>query len=163
MNPKRINLFIQSQNRVWEKVLKEMKNGKKETHWIWYIFPQIKGLSLSENGVLYSLDSVDEAKEYLKQPILKERLFTLLNIIKDLDSNDIFEVMGGEPDNFKFAASMTIFELADPDETLFKDMFDKFSMERDQYTIDCSNGIVKENSKNNSILASFFRNLLKEE
>jgi len=107
-------LFISSQNKCWEQVVKEITNGKKETHWIWYVFPQIKGLSLSDNGILYSLDSLDDAKKYLENEILKERLFLLLNIIKELETDDILIVMGGEPDDMKFASSMTLFELTAP-------------------------------------------------
>lgn len=144
MRAERINLFIEAQNKCLDDVIKEMKNGCKETHWIWYIFPQIKGLSLSENGFLYALDSVDDAKSYLENDILRTRLFQLLNIIKELPSNDIFEIMGGDPDDQKFASSMTLFELAAPDSQIIKDMFTKFNMERDQFTIDIINSPISE-------------------
>lgn len=157
MNKEKAELFILSQNTCWNQVLYEMKSGKKTTHWIWYVFPQIEGLSLSENGILYSLSSLDDVKFYLNNEILKNRMIQILNIIKEAPENNIGTLMGGEPDDAKFASSMTLFELAAPEITLFSEMFDKFDMERDQFTIDKIREKEYSETKPDNLLLRFLK------
>ena len=75
----KLNRYIEAQSYDYERALKEIKNGKKETHWMWYIFPQIKGLGQSETAKFYEIQSIEEAKSYLDNEILGPRLITITN------------------------------------------------------------------------------------
>ncbi len=136
MNKYDLEKFIMAQDSSWETIISEMKKGEKDTDWIWYVFPQIEGLSHSETALKYSIRTLDEAKSYIKEPILRERMIEILTIINDLPTNDLDLLMGYEVDCLKFASSMTLFEIAEPNITLFSDMFDKFEMDRDLFTLE---------------------------
>jgi len=88
--------------------LSEIKNGKKQSHWMWYIFPQLQGLGFSETSEFYAIKDIDEAKEFLLHPVLGKRLVELCNELLKLQSvnaNSIF----GSPDDLKLMSSMTLF------------------------------------------------------
>ena len=78
-----LNRFILTQDRDYDRAYIELKNGKKLTHWMWFIFPQIKGLGYSANSMFYGIESLEEAILYLNHPLLGERLITLCNILLD--------------------------------------------------------------------------------
>ncbi len=120
-----LNRFIKAQNQCFENVYQEISNGKKETHWMWFVFPQIFGLGESDLAVYYAINDLDEAKAYLKNEILKERLICLVEILLKFETNNIVDIFGF-PDNLKFWSSMTLFNQADPNEVLFKNALDKF-------------------------------------
>ncbi len=120
-----LNRFIKAQNDCFEIVYEELKNGRKETHWMWYIFPQIQGLGKSWTSVYYAIKDINEAKAYLENEILKERLLLLVDVLVNLEENDPLQIFG-HPDETKFWSSMTLFNQADPEEPLFKKALDKF-------------------------------------
>lgn len=136
MNNYDLEMFMIAQNSCWDTVISEMKDGEKITDWIWYVFPQIEGLSSSETALKYAIRTLDEAKSYIKEPVLRERMIEILTIINELPMNDLDLLMGYEVDCLKFASSMTLFEIAEPNITLFSDMFDKFDMDRDLFTLE---------------------------
>lgn len=143
MDDYNLNRFIKAQNQCFEIVYEELKNGKKESHWMWYIFPQLFGLGKSEKAIYYAINNLEEAKAYLKNDILRERLLCLVDVLVNLETNDVVKVFGF-PDNLKFWSSMTLFNYADPSEPLYKMALDKFFQGRlELATID----MLKEEDK----------------
>ena len=128
--------FLDAQKDHYFIALREMKEGAKRSHWIWYIFPQIQGLGFSSTAQYYAIENLEEAKAYLADPVLRERLLEISNALLALDSCDPSEVMG-YPDDLKLRSSMTLFSLAEPECTVFRDVLDKFYGGReDERTID---------------------------
>lgn len=119
-----LDRFIKAQKRDYSTALAEIKAGK-QTHWVWYILPQIKGLGHSETAQYYSIQSADEVKAYLDNEYLHNNLIKICNELLKLKSNDILEIMGF-PDNLKLCSSMTLFHLIEPEEIVFKQVLDKY-------------------------------------
>ena len=117
--------FIKAQKQDYEKALKEIKNGKKLTHWIWYIFPQIKGLGYSEISKYYGIDDLAEAKAYLQNEYLRNNLLEITEALLNLDSNNPTEILG-YPDDLKVKSCMTLFNYADQNILIFKKIIDKY-------------------------------------
>lgn len=128
--------FIKAQDFVYQQVIKELKNGKKTSHWMWYIFPQVAGLASSSIAQLYSIKSLKEAEEYLADPVLNSRLNECCNIILNLAGRTVNQIFGS-PDNMKLLSSMTLFEHASTSKKPFSLVIEKyFNNERDAKTVD---------------------------
>lgn len=119
-----LDRFIKAQEHNYEIALEEIRRGKKSTHWIWYIFPQIKGLGFSENSNYYGISSLDEAREYLNNPILKDRLFEICKSLLNHRGKDIYSIIG-RIDAVKLKSSMTLFDLVYP-QNIFKEILTEF-------------------------------------
>lgn len=117
--------FLEAQRNDYTTALTEIKSGHKRSHWIWYIFPQLKGLGMSYMSDFYGLDGLGEAKAYLANDTLKARLLEISRALLALPENDATSVMG-YPDDMKLHSSMTIFHLAAPDEPVFQKVLDKY-------------------------------------
>ena len=117
--------FVKAQAGVYETALEEMRRGRKESHWIWYIFPQLKGLGLSETAQYYGIDGMAEAKAYLNHETLRKRLIEISEALLALPTDDALAVMGS-PDNLKLCSSMTLFAMADKRGEVFHKVLDKF-------------------------------------
>jgi len=117
--------FVQAQAPVYATVLKELRAGHKRTHWMWFIFPQLKGLGHSEMAQRYAIRSGDEAAAYLAHPVLGARLRECTTIVDTLDGHTAREIFG-HPDDLKFRSSMTLFCDVAPDEAMFSDCIDKY-------------------------------------
>lgn len=129
-----IDRFIKAQEKSYNQALEEIKNGRKRSHWIWYIFPQLKGLGSSEISRYYAIRSRNEAEEYIKHPVLGSRLIEISNELLKLDTNNADDVMGW-PDNMKLKSSMTLFALVS-DNDVFRRVLDKFfDGEMDEFTV----------------------------
>lgn len=100
--------FISAQESCYSDVKRELRAGRKRTHWIWYIFPQLKGLGYSYNSNFYGLDGIDEAKEYLYHPVLGKRLVECCEILLMSDQSDISRIMS-YPDDIKLKSCMELF------------------------------------------------------
>ena len=100
--------FIDAQERSYQIALSEIKNGKKQSHWMWYIFPQVQGLGFSETSKFYAIKNIDEAKEFLLHPVLGNRLVNLCNELLKLESDNANSIFGS-PDDLKLKSSMTLF------------------------------------------------------
>ena len=100
--------FIDAQETSYEAALSEIKNGRKKSHWMWYIFPQIQGLGFSETSKFYAIKDINEAEEFLKHPLLGHRLVRLCNELLKLESDDANRIFGS-PDDLKLKSSMTLF------------------------------------------------------
>lgn len=136
MNSGKYNIerFIDAQYGVYPIALKELRNGFKRTHWMWFIFPQIKGLGHSYNSNYYGLSGIEEATGYLSEPTLSHRLREISDAVLNLQSNSITDVFGNI-DSMKLQSSMTIFDLASPDD-IFAKILDKwYDGQRDQSTL----------------------------
>ena len=120
--------FLKEQEHDYPVALKEMRAGRKKSHWIWYIFPQLKGLGTSHYSEFYGLDGVDEARAYLEHPVLGARLKEISEALLGLglDQNDPEEVMGGHPDDWKLCSCMTLFAKLSEDDSVFHRVLDKF-------------------------------------
>ena len=109
----------------YQRALTEIKNGKKVSHWMWYIFPQLKGLGCSFTSEYYGIQDLDEAKAYLADPILGRHLIEICNALLSLDTNDATEVMG-RPDDRKLKSSMTLFDAATESSDVFRLVLEKY-------------------------------------
>ena len=119
--------FVIAQERDYKIALNEIKNGRKRSHWIWYIFPQLKGLGHSYNSEFYGLQDLDEAKNYLSHPVLGKRLIEITEALLALQENDPRIVMNGEIDAMKLKSCMTLFASVSGDEnSIFKKVLEKF-------------------------------------
>ena len=105
--------------------LAEMKHGHKDTHWMWYVFPQIQGLGLSGTTAYFSIKDLDEAKDYYNHPVLGQRLIEITSVLLDIESSDPVQVFG-IPDAFKLRSCMTLFKYAAPENDLFQRVLEKF-------------------------------------
>ena len=130
-----IQRFIEAQKRSYDTALEEIKRGKKRSHWMWYIFPQMKGIGYSSTAQYYGIENRKEAEEYLAHPILGSRLLEISKELLKLESNDPRAVMG-EPDNWKLKSCMTLFEIVS-NEPVFGQVLDKFfGGEQDKVTVE---------------------------
>jgi len=117
--------FVDAQKPVYERVRRELRAGSKESHWMWFIFPQIAGLGRSPTSVLYAISSLDEAKAYLAHPVLGPRLRECAKLALDAEGRTAREIFG-PVDEMKFRSSMTLFANAAPDEPLFSQCLEKY-------------------------------------
>lgn len=116
--------FIDAQNESYVRALEEIKAGRKRSHWMWFIFPQMKGLGRSSTSIFYGMNDMDEAREYLAHPILGERLREISQVLLQLDTNDANAVFGS-PDDMKLRSCMTLFDNISPND-IFADVLDKY-------------------------------------
>ncbi len=128
--------FIDAQESIYEDVIQELKQGRKTSHWIWYIFPQIKGLGRSWTAQQFAISSLEEAEAYLNNSILGSRLIECTQLVLNIEDRNIRQIFG-YPDNLKFRSSMTLFLHATKDNQIFKDALLKyFEGKADQLTLD---------------------------
>ena len=124
----RLERFIEAQAPVYAQALGELRAGQKQSHWMWFIFPQIKGLGSSEMAVRYAISSIEEAKAYLEHPVLGARLRECTQIVLGVTGRTAEEIFG-YPDNLKFHSSMTLFAQAaeiSEEDLVFSQALDKY-------------------------------------
>ena len=117
--------FAAAQDPVYDAVLRELAAGRKESHWTWFIFPQMAGLGFSAMSERFGIASLDEARSYLKHPVLGARLRECVRLMLAQPSRDVRAILGS-PDDLKFRSSMTLFAQADPAEPLFQAALERF-------------------------------------
>lgn len=123
--PYDLDRFVANQDRDYETVLGELRRGRKASHWIWYIFPQIAGLGRSSMSQHYAISSLDEARAYLAHPVLGARLRECTRLILAIEGRTADEIFGSL-DAMKVHSSMTLFHRAAPDEPEFKLVLDRY-------------------------------------
>ena len=135
-DPFHLSRFVSAQVRDYEIAREELRNDRKRTHWIWYIFPQIDGLGYSANSKFYAIKSKAEAQKYLEHPLLGARLLECANILLKLEGRSASEIFGS-PDDLKLKSSMTLFAAVQSQEPAFARVLDKyFQGKRDITTIE---------------------------
>jgi len=135
-DPYGLQRFVDAQRDVYARAEAELRAGRKESHWMWFIFPQIKGLGQSATAQKYALSSVAEATAYLNHPELGTRLRECTQIVTAIDGRSV-QVIFGHPDYLKFHSSMTLFAHATNDNRIFMDALRKFyRSEFDDQTIE---------------------------
>ncbi|MDB5156098.1 MAG: calpastatin [Mucilaginibacter sp.] len=117
--------FIDAQEADFTIALAEIKNGRKRSHWMWYIFPQLRGLGSSDNAMYYGIQNIDEAEEYINHPVLGQRLMEICLALLQLKSNNANEIFGS-PDDLKLRSSMTLFASLPDAYPVFQSVLEKF-------------------------------------
>lgn len=131
-----LDRFLNAQERAYNTVLAELRAGRKSSHWIWFIFPQIAGLGHSSMAQQFAIASLEEAKAYLQHPVLGQRLRECTQLVLNVEGLSAEEIFG-YPDYLKFRSCMTLFISAATDNTIFKDALLKyFDGQPDQQTLD---------------------------
>lgn len=120
-----LSRFVEAQSTVYDEALSEIRNRRKRTHWMWFIFPQIRGLGTSNAAVSYAISSIWEAKAYLAHPLLGARLRECTAAMSDGPETDAQQILG-KIDAAKFRSCMTLFEAADSTQRNFADALSKF-------------------------------------
>jgi uncharacterized protein (DUF1810 family) len=135
-DPHNLQRFLDAQNAVFEQVCAELREGQKQGHWMWFIFPQLRGLGNSEVAIHFAITSRDEAQMYLKHSVLGPRIrecTRLVNLVEGRLINQIF----GYPDDLKFRSSMTLFAAVTSENQIFNDALQKyFCGEPDRLTLE---------------------------
>ena len=105
--------FVEAQEGVYERALAEIRTGRKESHWMWFVFPQFDGLGFSETSKLYAVKSVDEATAYLAHPVLGPRLMECAEAVLAIENRAAADIFGS-PDDMKLRSSATLFAHVSP-------------------------------------------------
>jgi uncharacterized protein (DUF1810 family) len=120
--------FLDAQDQIYQQVLQELEKGRKETHWMWFIFPQLAGLGRSGMARHYAIRDLDQAKRYLADSILGSRLRQVVRLLMDQKRKSAFEILGS-PDDLKLRSCLTLFREAaseDSDRALFANALNQF-------------------------------------
>ena len=131
-----LSRFREAQKRDYERALSEIRSGRKRSHWMWYIFPQLRGLGVSSTAEYYGITGITEAKAFLQDAYLGENLRRISAALLELDTDDALAVFGS-PDNLKLCSSMTLFSQAEGRASVFGKVLDKFFQgKEDQRTLE---------------------------
>ena len=137
--------FVEAQNRMYDTALAEVRAGEKHSHWMWYIFPQVRGLGYSDMAHFYGIEGLKEASDYMAHPILSKRLIEitgeLLNLPSDISATSIF----GYTDAMKLRSSMTLFSLVSIPGSVFHKVIDRyFDGKKDDMTFEILSRSISE-------------------
>jgi uncharacterized protein (DUF1810 family) len=134
-DPYDLQRFIVAQNSCFERVCNELREGHKQSHWMWFIFPQLQGLGRSPMAIRYAISSKQEGQAYLNHSILGPRLRHCTELVLSVEGRSIQHILG-TPDDLKFRSSMTLFMVAASENSLFKEALERyFAGEPDPLTI----------------------------
>jgi uncharacterized protein (DUF1810 family) len=134
-DPFNLKRFLRAQDSDYEKALSEIENGRKRSHWMWYIFPQLDGLAFSSTSKFYSIKSIDEAKAYLEHPVLGARLKACAEAVARIDGRSAREIFGS-PDDLKLHSCATLFAQVSAPGSVFEGLLKKyFGSRRDEKTL----------------------------
>lgn len=120
-----IERFLSAQENAYDKALREIKNGMKESHWMWFVFPQIRGLGFTEYNVYFGLKDLDEATQYLEHPILGRRLVEISQAALDQSGKTALDIFG-RPDERKLRSCMTLFSQIPNADPVFEKVLEKY-------------------------------------
>ncbi|MGA2039397.1 MAG: DUF1810 domain-containing protein [Bryobacteraceae bacterium] len=124
-DPHNLRRFLDAQDPVYAQVCSQLRAGRKSSHWMWFIFPQIQGLGYSATARKFAIASLEEARAYLEHPILGARLIECCLLVNQVEGRSIEQIFG-YPDDLKFRSSMTLFTRATPDHQIFQDALGKY-------------------------------------
>lgn len=120
-----LDRFLTAQAPIYDQVLTELKSGRKRTHWMWFIFPQIAGLGFSDTSRRYAIRDLAEARTYLAHPVLGARLRECASLLLDISGRSAHEILGS-PDDLKLRSSATLFALVSPAGSVFHQLLERF-------------------------------------
>lgn len=124
-DPFDLNRFLEAQEEGYAQVVSELENGRKRTHWMWYIFPQIDGLAFSPMSKRYSIKSREEAQAYLRHPVLGSRLQECAEAVVHVEGRSIEEILGS-PDDMKLKSCATLFAFVSSSNSVFERIIEKY-------------------------------------
>nr|WP_197516929.1 MULTISPECIES: DUF1810 domain-containing protein [unclassified Mycobacterium] len=124
-DPFDLNRFVEAQAAVYDNVLEELRGGRKRSHWMWFVFPQLRGLGSSPTAVHYGISSLEEARAYLRHDLLGPRLRECVRLVNEVRGRSAAEIFGS-PDDLKLRSSMTLFSRATEDNGDFLALLDKY-------------------------------------
>ena len=120
-----LNKFLTAQERDYAGALAEITRGRKQGHWIWYVFPQITGLGMSSTSVHYAIDDLEQANRYFQHPVLGKRLIEISKAILAVEGKTVNQIMG-TPDDLKLRSSMTLFSMVKNADPVFQEVLNKY-------------------------------------
>jgi uncharacterized protein (DUF1810 family) len=124
-DPYNVGRFVQAQERDYEQAISELRTGRKQSHWMWYVFPQFRGLGRSSTAERYAIKSVEEAEAYLRHAILGPRLLESVQTTLNIANRSAFEVFGS-PDDMKLRSCATLFASVSPSGSVFEQLLDRY-------------------------------------
>jgi len=134
-DPHDLNRFVEAQAGDYDRALAEIRGGRKRSHWMWYVFPQVEGLGFSSMSRRYSIKSADEARAYLDHPLLGRRLVECAEAALAVEGRSALEIFGS-PDDMKLKSCATLFASVSPPDSVFARLLDKYyEGERDAKTL----------------------------
>jgi len=135
-DPYDLKRFLRAQTPVYRAVVEELRGGRKRTHWMWFVFPQLRGLGSSEMADRYGISSLGEARAYLRHSVLGARLRECTRLVNQVQGRSAAEIFGS-PDDLKLCSSMTLFTAATADDADFVALLDKYyDGRRDRLTLE---------------------------
>jgi uncharacterized protein (DUF1810 family) len=135
-DPYLLGRFVLAQQDDFETARAEIRSGKKRSHWMWYIFPQLDGLAFSSTSKYYAIKSIEEAKAYLKHPVLGTRLLECAEVVVGIEGRSATDIFGS-PDDMKLRSCATLFACVSPPGSVFERLLDiYYGGERDQKTLE---------------------------
>ena len=143
--------FLEAQNKMYLTAFSEIEKGKKETHWMWFIFPQIKGLGHSDTANFYAIANLEEAEEFLEHPILGKHLIEITTLLLGLEHKSA-EAIFGDLDALKLRSSMTLFSKAKNTNPVFQEVLDVyFSAQLDPLTLSVINSTLNKSIESKTL------------
>lgn len=134
-DPHELSRFLAAQDGAYERALEELRSGRKRSHWMWFVFPQIDGLGSSSMARRYAIHSLAEARAYLEHPVLGARIVDCTNAVNEVQGRTLLQIFGA-PDDLKFCSSMTLFERVGGSASPFAIALNKYcSGTRDEATL----------------------------
>ena len=130
-----LDRFLEAQQETYDTALHEIREGKKQTHWMWFIFPQLKGLGFTDYNIFYGIENIKEAAQYFNHPVLGKRLTTITKAILKVENKTALEILG-RPDERKLKSCMTLFGLLPETPECFRQLLEKYyNGEQDERTL----------------------------
>lgn len=124
-DPFHLERFVRAQEPVYDQALDELRRGHKQTHWMWFVFPQLEGLGASPTSRFYGISGADEARAYLKHPVLGPRLLECATALLQIDGRSARDILG-PPDDLKLQSSATLFSHISPGDSPFDRLLEKY-------------------------------------
>lgn len=124
-DPYDLTRFVEAQAHSYDSAIAEIRSGRKRSHWMWFVFPQLDGLGSSPISKKYSIKSVDEAEAYLRHPVLGSRLLEIMRAVVELQGRSAFEIFGS-PDDLKLRSCATLFASVSPPDSVFHQVLDRY-------------------------------------
>jgi uncharacterized protein (DUF1810 family) len=137
-----LNRFLEAQQQTYENAMREIRQGSKQTHWMWFIFPQLRGLGFTDYNIFYGIENLQEASLYLNHPILGKRLVEITQAMLKIEDKTALEILG-RPDERKLKSCMTLFGLLPETPECFRQVLEKYyNGEQDEITLQIINELT---------------------